>query len=332
MKRLFFVLCLFTSLAASAKKVKFSVNMEFQVVDTGGVHVTGDFQDEAGYPADWDAGTTAMVQDANDTNIYWVVVDIPAFRVYEFKYVNGIHGYQQEFVPVESRVNYNFIDSRWFYVDSLSNDTMDWGAIRYAGNAPAGKNLIRFYVDMSNETVNSSGVHVATALNSWSTTAARMYSYDGSVWEYIAFADSGLTVGREYKFLNGNTAGNYEALAGWCANGSGNREVVAPRDTMLPAICYTFCAACSTIGISEVSSAVFGMSPNPAADLVNLTFANNSLRTISVIDAQGREVAHAQTNGETTMNLSIGTFAPGIYFTRVMESNGRVQVQKLIVE
>lgn len=331
MKRILVVLFALVSLSASAKKIKFQVNMEAWLVDSAGVHITGDFQDEAGFAADWDPGTTGMQQDVNDTNIWWVVLDIPAFRHYEFKYVNGDQGYQQEFVPIESRVNYNFLDNRWIYLDSLSNDTQTVAAVRFSGNAPAGKNLVRFYVDMSNESVNSNGTHVATGFQSWNTTGDYMYSFDGSVYEYIAYVDSGLSVAREYKFLNGNAAANYEALAGWCANTNGNREVVAPRDTMLPVVCYTFCAACSTVGIEEISAANFSMVPNPAIDHLSFTFINADSRTVSVVDNLGREVRSMSSEGMNA-DMDVSGMARGVYYVRVMEASGRVQAQKLVIE
>jgi len=333
MKYILFSLLVLASFRLSAKKVMFAVNMEAWVVDSTGIHVTGDFQDEAGFAADWDPGTTAMVQDMNDTNIWWVVLDLPAFRVYEFKYVDGNQGYQQEFVPVESRVNYNFIDNRWIYIDSLGNDTFHLPAVRFSGNAPAGKNLIRFYVDMTNEvSVSPDGVHMADDVNAWSTVDAYMYSFDGVAYEYLVYVDSGLSTVHEYKYLNGNTTGNYEALAGWCANGNGNRTIVAPRDTMLPAVCYTFCAACSTVGIADISPRQFTMTPNPSVDFVQLGFSDNGGRVISVIDHTGREVEHLSTDGQTNVSLDVKPYSAGIYYVRVMEKNGRTQVQKLIVD
>lgn len=302
------------------------------VVDTAGVHVTGDFQDEAGFAADWDPGTTGMTQDVNDANIYTVIVDIPAFRVYEFKFVNGVFGYQQEFVPQESRVNYNFIDNRWIYVDSIANDTQVIAPIRYSGNAPAGKNLIRLYVDMSNETVSANGVHAGGWFNNWSTIESRMYSFDGSVYEYMAYADSGSSIPREWKFVNGNSTGNIELLAGWCSNINGNREVVAPRDTMMPVICYTFCAACSTVGVDEISSASFSVNPNPASGDTEVNFGNTEPKVISVVDFMGREVTNIQTESESKVVLPVSEYAAGVYFVRVMNTNGAVTIQKLVVQ
>src|SRR6185503_10791552 len=88
---------LFISVGAFAKKVKFSVDMDTITINVNGVHVTGDFQDEAGFASDWDPGTTAMLQDVSDPSIYSIVLDIPAFQKYEFKFVNGIFGYETEF-------------------------------------------------------------------------------------------------------------------------------------------------------------------------------------------------------------------------------------------
>jgi len=306
--------------------------MSAWVVDTGGVHITGDFQDEAGYPnGDWDPGTTPMAQEASDTNIYSVIVDIPAHRIYEFKFVNGIHGYQQEFVPVESRVNYNFIDNRWIYIDSLANDTFDLGAIRFSGNAPAGKSLLRFYVDMQNETVNANGAHVAGDFQAWNTNGSHLHSFDGMVYEYIAYIDSGLSTVHEFKFLNGNASGDYEALASWCVNGNGNRTIAAPRDTMLPVVCYTFCAACATLGMDEVTASSFQLVPNPAEDLVTIGFNVRGDWSVSVSDMAGREVENMTYPESSSAQIETSGFVPGVYFVRVMNASGQVQIQKLVI-
>lgn len=332
MKRIFICLFVLASFAASAKKVMFRVNMESWPKDSTGIQVTGDFQDEAGFPADWDPGTTAMTQWVVDTNIYWCVVDIPAFTHYEFKYVNGIHGYQQEFVPFESRVNYNFIDNRWFYLDSLSNDTFVLPDVRFAGNAPAGKSLIRFYVDLTNETsVSPNGVHVATDMNGFSTTAATMFSFDGIAYEYIGYVDSGMTTEHEFKFVNGNAVGNIEVVAGWCDNANGFRPIVAPRDTMLPVVCYTFCAACNTVGMNDVSSGNFSVSPNPAHEQIMLSFPSAEARTVSIVDFTGREVLNKKSS-EPVLYINTESFGSGVYFIRSMNSNGSVRVEKVVVE
>ena len=107
----------------SAKKVKFAVDMTGQIINTTGIHISGDFQTIAGFPGgDWASNTTPLTQEGT-TDIYSIVVDIPAFAKYEYKFLNGDQFYEAEFVPVESRVGYNFDDNRWIYVDSLADDT-----------------------------------------------------------------------------------------------------------------------------------------------------------------------------------------------------------------
>lgn len=332
MKRIFLFALLLSSFSLSAKKVMFRVNMQGQSVMPTGIHVTGDFQDEAGFAADWDPGTTVMAQDASNTDIYWCVVDIPAFVHYEFKYVNGDQGYEQEFVPLESRVNYNFLDNRWVYVDSLANDTLMMPAVRFAGNAPAGKSLIRFYVDMTNESsVSTNGVHLVSDMNSFSTTAAHLFSFDGVTYEYIDYVDSGLTAAHQYKFANGNTGGDIEALAGWCQDANGYRSIAAPRDTMLPVVCYTFCAACNTVGITEGYLASFGVQPNPAVDFFRVSFATAETRTVSVVDSRGRQIYSMQTS-DPALWVDVTGYSSGVYFIRVMTGNGSVQMKKFVVE
>jgi len=93
MKKTFLILALILSFSiVNAKKVKFSVDMTGQTISSYGVHVSGDFQTLAGYSGgDWASNTTLMAQEA-DTNIYSIVVDIPAFKKYEYKFLNGING------------------------------------------------------------------------------------------------------------------------------------------------------------------------------------------------------------------------------------------------
>lgn len=336
-KALILVLLLCTGTSLLAKKVKFSVDMRFQVVDTAGVHITGDFQSEAGYPGgDWLPETTEMLQDPNDTNIYSVIVDIPAFQKYEFKFVNGDQGYQQEFVPLESRVNYNFIDSRWIYVDSLSSDTQQVAPIRFAENAPYGSYLLRFYVDMQNETVGTDGVHVAGNFQSWDPATTRMYSFDGNVYEYIAYVDTTTTSFEyEYKFVNGNTSGNYETVPGSCANANSNRGVFVTAHVMLNTICFANCVDCASVGISEtgIAESQFLLFPNPAGESVTIQFNDDTdLHQIRLTDISGRNVMEVQNYSGKTWKTETSSMEKGVYLVTIRDASDKITgVQKLIV-
>ena len=173
-KLLLSITILLTSLCLSAKKVKFAVDMTGQTISAFGVHIVGDFQEAAGYPLNFDPAATPLTQEGS-TNIYSIIVTIPAFTKYEYLFVNGDQTYEAEFVPDESRVGYNFVDNRWLYVDSLANDTTFVGAILFSGNAPAGLSLVRYKVDMNNALpVSPNGIHVGTSDDAFSPVKTKL--------------------------------------------------------------------------------------------------------------------------------------------------------------
>ena len=227
-------------------------------------------------------------------------------------------------------MNYNFLDSRWIYVDSLSNDTLNIGAIRYSGNAPAGKNLVRFYVDMQLQSVSSAGVHVMGNFQGWDPSATRMYSFDNIVYEYITYTDSNQTTEREYLFVNGNGNADQELLAGWCKNANGYRGVVAPRDTMLPVICYSFCDLCSTVGLSEMAASRVSVYPNPGRDVLNLSSGTEAIGRILITDILGNEVYNNIVAESSVMSIDVSVFSSGTYFVQTQDRSGHVSVIKWV--
>ena len=82
-----FFIILLISTAAIAKKVKFAVDLSGLTVNPLGVHVAGNFQVLAGFGTDdWISNTTPLSQEGS-SNIYSIIVDIPAFSSYEFKFI-----------------------------------------------------------------------------------------------------------------------------------------------------------------------------------------------------------------------------------------------------
>lgn len=334
-KYLFLAVAIFASVTVFAKKVKFATDMTGVPVNAAGMHITGDFQDEAGYAGgDWQPDTTPLSQEASDTNIYSVVVDIPAFRAYEFKFVNGIYTYEVEFVPIESRVLYNFGDNRWLYVDSLANDTTFVGAIRFSQNAPAGKNLLRFYVDLQHEpSVAVTGVHVQGGFQNWMPGQTRMYSFDGNVYEHITYIDSvTVAVQDEFIYVNGNTLAEVETVPSSCATANNYRSVYVPNDTMLTTVCFSACVDCQSVGISEYSfTGDVRISPNPANEYAMIEFNDKeAVHDVYVYDVNGTLVRKYESYNSSYLRVEKNELANGIYFIGMYGKNGTHHTQKLV--
>lgn len=331
MKKVFTVFLISAmSISAYAKKVKFMVDMDTITPNVNGIHITGNFQVAAGFAADWDPAITPMTQEASDPSLYSIVVDIPAFKKYEFKIVNGIFGYEVEFVPEKSRVGYQFNDNRWIYIDSLANDTQVVAPVIYAANAPAKKHMLRFRVDMRNVAgIDPKGVHVAGSFQSWDPAKLFLYSFDGFIYEYIAYVDTGMpNLEHEFKYYNGNTAGVSEVVPIACANANTNRGVKATSDSVLIAVCYSSCAACAGNGISEIDEQLISVYPNPSRGEVKVQSQHANLDILRLYNVLGKVIADKKPNA-TSGDISI--FHPGVYFLMI-EAGGKVYSEKIVVE
>lgn len=330
MKKIIIVLILISVTSFTfAKKVKFACDMTGIPVLATGMHISGDFQTLAGFAGgDWNSASTPLTQEPG-TDIYSIIVDIPAFAKYEYKFVNGDQFYEAEFVPEFSRVMYNFNDNRWLYVDSLANDTTFVGAIIFGGNAPAGMRLVRFYVDMQNTTVSSNGVHIAGTFQGNNPASTILYSFGGSVYEMICYMPDG-TYG--YKFYNGNTIGNEEIIPGICSVNSA-REVTVIEDVLMSPVCFGECTWCVTGIADNFSTGNMEIYPNPAAEVSRVMFSSNIISpAIQVTDISGRVVREYSNNQSNYILIEKGNLVSGIYFVNVTGANSVKASSKLIFE
>lgn len=308
-----FLMLLF-QMPVAAKLVKFSVNMKGVTVKSTGIHISGDFQTAAGFPdGDWNSASTAMTARKDNPDIYEVTVNIPAFRKYEFKFVNGDLFYEVEFVPEESRVGYDFVDNRWFYLDSLNNDTTYIGPLMFGGNAPEGKKLLRFRVGMNSTTVAAAGVHVSGSFNANSYTATRMYSFNGSVFDAYTYVDSGTTV--SYLYVNGNNSGGEEVISGACAN-AGKRSSTVSADLVLDSLCFSSCDMCKTTSIGELTAkADWKVYPNPVHQTMYIEFPQGfRSEKLEVYNLQGESMLSRDLNAATQTTVDVSVLPAGIYF------------------
>jgi len=333
MKKYFLIACIvFITSSAFAKKVKFSLDLSGWTPNTTGVHVAGDFQAVAGFPGgDWQPGTTTLVNEEG-TEIWSIVLDIPALAKYEYKFLNGDQWYDVEFVPPAARVGYNFNDNRWIYVDSLANDTTMIGPIPFSGTAPAGTFLVRFKVGMQLQpNPDPEGVHVAGSFQGWNPSTTRMYSFDGSIYEYIAYVPQN-NPDYEFKFVNGNIPSKYEIVPAQCAT-NGNRSITVTEDLVLDEVCFSACVPCSLVGFEEkVISDKIRIFPNPTSGQAFIDFNDgNEVHEIVMTDATNRVIkTFDQITGNEFVIRDLN-FTPGTYFLIIFSNQKKIATHQFIV-
>lgn len=335
MNKILLSLSLLIATSVFAKKVKFAVDMTGQTISPFGVHVAGNFQVAAGYAMDWDFGATTLTQEGS-TDIYSIVVNIPAFQTYEFKFVNGDQGYETEYVPDEVRVGYNFNDNRWMYVDSLSNDTTFLGNIQFGLSSPANKFAVRYKVDMSSVSLAGNGVHTSTNYYSFSTVKNAMVTFTDNpmpnVYEVINYVDAGTY---DFNFINGNSVGGKESSVPTNCSNTGVRFVVVSKDTVFPEICFNSCVTCALTAIKENSSSNSNIVvyPNPAKNNIHVSSDKHEISKIEIFNITGQKVVQYDNLNSLQFTVNNRELSSGIYIMKVYALyNLESQNIKLIVE
>ena len=107
---------------------------------------------------------------------------------------------------------------------------------------------VTFSVDMQEQTVSGSGVHIAGSfpapLPTWNPSGIMLDPpISGSVYTVTLALNINSTV--EFKYINGNAWGQDENLNGFPCTMNNNRFVqVGENDTILPVVCFAKCVAC----------------------------------------------------------------------------------------
>lgn len=247
------VLAAFT-LSTQARKVMFRVNMSGVTVSANGVHIAGNFKDvnydnidENPTLVNWSPSAITLT-DPDLDGIYSVVLDLKDSTAYEFKFINDNDWPGGENIPSASQVG-GGNSNRWTYIKkTTATDTLMLDAVMFGGNAPTGMKLVRFKVNMKNQTVNADGVHVAGAFQGWNPAKSQMVNYTGSggfggtTYEFIGYVPN--AGGTEFKFVNDNDWPGAESVPSAC-NVNGNRAISnINTDTVLTNFCFGSCEAC----------------------------------------------------------------------------------------
>lgn len=209
--------------------VTFRVDMNSSTVNANGVHVAGDFQAAAGYPGNWNPGTTQL-SDANSDGIYEVTLNLPAGS-YQYKYINGNAWGQDESVPSACST----FNNRTFTVSGATTlDAYCFGTCNILCTAPT--YFVQFRVDMNNE-CNWDSVDVAGSFNNWAGSKKLTPSSPSGVYARTLTLAAG---GYDFKFRKW-----YNGSVTW-ESFSGNRTITVSGHTSTPITCFNSMTSCGT--------------------------------------------------------------------------------------
>jgi len=235
---------------SQTETLTFRVDMNQQAVSPDGVHVAGDWQEEAGFGADWQPGASAM-DDSDEDGIYELTVEVPA-GIYAYKFLNGnAWGTDENAIPSECNVGGN----RSVEVASggTTTDAVCFGTCEVCQIVGSDVTLT-LQVDMSQvASVDAGGVSVGGTFNGFSPQL--MNDQGNGIWSLDVTVASGSTV--LWKYINGPDFGtntSIENVPSDCGQDDGfggfNRVLVAPEaDAALGPVCYSSCEACSDPGV-----------------------------------------------------------------------------------
>jgi len=223
--------CYASCAACGENTVRFRVDMtqEAAGVNPAGVFVAGNFQG-------WNpAGSQMIDPDGNGT--FEGYFSIGTATNAQFKFINGNDWAFAEGIPAACNINGN----REVNVVE-ANTVVDVICFSACGPCQAPTPVL-FRVDMTLQTVNANGPHVAGSFQGWNPAdpASLMTDPDGdNIYEVTLLLQPGTY---QYKFVNGAAwADGNESIPAAC-NVGGNREVVVAADPVVEHFCYSQCGA-----------------------------------------------------------------------------------------
>ncbi|WNJ19730.1 T9SS type A sorting domain-containing protein [Pontibacter sp. G13] len=101
-------------------------------------------------------------------------------------------------------------------------------------------------VDMNEQTVSDSGVHVAGSFQGWDPASTELTDVDADgIYEVTLQVDPDSTY--EYKFINGNDWPDSESVPGQCAQNNNRFVAVGATDLTTDLVCYASCDTCGLV-------------------------------------------------------------------------------------
>lgn len=284
--------CYASCAACGQNTVRFRVDMtqEAAGVNPAGIFVAGDFQG-------WNPASTQLI-DPDGNGTFEGYFSIGTATSAQFKFINGNDWAFAESVPAACNVSGN----RAITVVE-ANTVADITCFSACGPCQAPTPVL-FRVDMTLQTVNANGPHVAGNFQGWNPgdAATLMTDPDGdNIYEVTLLLQPGTY---QYKFVNGAawSDGN-ESLPADC-NVGGNREMVVAADPVVQHFCYNQCGAECIVDPNPADITfrvnMFNTTPDAAGVWMIGGFTNPAWQAgaVQMTDADGDQVY------ECTVNIS----------------------------
>ncbi len=306
------------------------------------VSVAGNLQVAAGFMNDWTPGQMNMT-DADNDSIFEVTVTLPA-GTYSYKYTTVTNGAANwEGVPnaCQSGGNRELVLMSDTTLDVICYGTCDNGCIPLL--PPVN---VTFQVDMEDEIVSGKGVHATGDWQDpvWQKGADKMTA-SGMNPNIYQFTVSLVPAEYQYKYVNGDSDPEEEMadfLAGGCGvpNGLGGSNRLldlrgALADTVLPPYIYNSCNL-RNVSIDDDLNAQrpVKLFPNPAEDVLNVTFSNMDRKSysIEVLNVNGQLVKQYANVVNEELTISLKDLSTGLYFVSIRNSEGERYTEKLLVK
>jgi hypothetical protein len=223
--------CFASCAACGENTIRFRVDMtqESAGINPAGIFVAGDFQG-------WN-DTLSHLIDPDGNGTYEGYFSIGSATSANFKFLNGNDWAFAESVPAECNVAGNRV------LDVVDPNTVA-DVICFSACGPCqAPTPVLFRVDMSLQTVDANGPHVAGSFQGWNPADPTSLMTDpngDNIYEVTLLLQPGTF---QYKFVNGDEwADGNESLPADC-NVGGNREVVVAADPVVEHFCYNQCGA-----------------------------------------------------------------------------------------
>jgi len=275
--------------------------MNGETVSENGLHVAGNWQDDAGLPGEWDP-STAELTDGDGDGIYEYTATVPPGQ-YEYKFINDNDWPGVESVPLTNQKG-GGNDNRVFSVSQwhADNGGLTLPAITWSGSAPAGEVAVRLMIDMSNQEVGDLGVHVAGNFSNPEWTPQLSKAFEVANGKYAFVANVAPEADYQYKFLNGDFWGTDESAPDACGT-DGNRVVsVGSEDVVTEAYCFGTCDLCAPQTEVTFQVDLSQEGPNPDGVSIAGAFQGWSPGETPMTDDDGDDVF------EVTLMLDQGTY------------------------